>query len=579
MPPRRAPVPPTIGPTCDDRRLLGRRPDGRQRWHTVKWVVLALVVIAAVSALTTYLTAPRPGGRMDPGSTSADGALALVSLLRDQGVDVVEAGSVADVERAARPDTLLVVAETYYLVNDDGLRRLAAVPGDRLLVEPVSRTREALAPAIRLAHTFTLGGAPNCAMPEANRAGAVDFSTSDTYEADGRRADHPVLRRRGGALHGRRPHRDRRRKRGLHDELRTAQGGQRRARDEPGRRQAPGHLVRAPERRGRIRCQLRRSPISSPIRSSGSRCSCASPYFSSRCGGPAASARWSPRICRSWSARPKPWKAAAGCTDRVGPATAPPRHCAPPPCNACCRASASDPMRSPTAVTLAIAQRIGGRPERTGAHTVRSAPRHRRGTGRPRPPTGRHRKAGRTVVNQPNPTTTAAADDEEGARNALLRLADRDLQGRRRPGRSGQRPGDRAAVPGPRAARRRARGRQDLAGPHPCRGAATGVQARAVHSRPDARRRHGLAGLRRPHRRVRVPLRARCSPICFSPTRSTEPRRRPRPRCWRRWRNARSASTARPGRCPTRSSSPPPRTRSSTRAPTSCRRRSSTASC
>jgi MoxR-like ATPase len=33
----------------------------------------------------------------------------------------------------------------------------------------------------------------------------------------------------------------------------------------------------------------------------------------------------------------------------------------------------------------------------------------------------------------------------------------------------------------------------------------------------------------------------------------------------RRWRNARSASTARPGRCPTRSSSPPPRTRSSTR--------------
>ncbi len=159
-------------------------PTVRQRWHTVKWVVLALVVIAAVSALTTYLTAPRPGGRMDPGSTSADGALALVSLLRDQGVDVVEAGSVADVERAARPDTLLVVAETYYLVNDDGLRRLAAVPGDRLLVEPVSRTREALAPAIRLAHTFTLGGAPNCAMPEANRAGAVDFSTSDTYEAN-----------------------------------------------------------------------------------------------------------------------------------------------------------------------------------------------------------------------------------------------------------------------------------------------------------------------------------------------------------------------------------------------------------
>ena len=34
---------------------------------------------------------------------------------------------------------------------------------------------------------------------------------------------------------------------------------------------------------------------------------------------------------------------------------------------------------------------------------------------------------------------------------------------------------------------------------------AAGVQARAVHPGPDARRRHRLAGLRRPHRRVRVP--------------------------------------------------------------------------
>jgi uncharacterized protein DUF4350 len=89
------------------------------------------------------------------------------------------------------------VAETYYLVNAEGLRRLAAVPGDRLLVEPVSRTREALAPGIRLGHTFTLGGDPNCGMPEANRAGAADFSSSDTYEAtDGR----PLTRCYDGAV-------------------------------------------------------------------------------------------------------------------------------------------------------------------------------------------------------------------------------------------------------------------------------------------------------------------------------------------------------------------------------------------
>jgi hypothetical protein len=156
-----------------------------QRWRAIKWVVLALVVIAAVSWLSTTLTQPRPGGRMDPEATSPDGAHALVTLLRDRGVEVIEAGSIADVERSARPDSLLVVAETYYLVDDDGLQRLAAVPGDRLVTEPVARTREALISRIKIAATSTFGGAPKCDMAEANRAGNVRFGVSDTYEAVG----------------------------------------------------------------------------------------------------------------------------------------------------------------------------------------------------------------------------------------------------------------------------------------------------------------------------------------------------------------------------------------------------------
>ena len=54
-------------------------------------------------------------------------------------------------------------------------------------------------------------------------------------------------------------------------------------------------------------------------------------------------------------------------------------------------------------------------------------------------------------------------------------------------------------------------------------------QAGPVHSRPDARRHHRLAGLRRPNRRSSPSGGARSSPTCSSPTRSTEPRRRPRP--------------------------------------------------
>ncbi len=159
------------------------RPAARQRWRTGRSVVLALIAITLVAAATTYLTAPRPGGRMDPASTSPEGAHALVALLHEHGVEVTVADGVADVERAARPDTLVVVAQTFYLADDDQLRRLNEVPGDLLLVDPVPRIREALAPKIRLAGVSSYGGRLDCELPEAIRAGEVQLGISDTYEA------------------------------------------------------------------------------------------------------------------------------------------------------------------------------------------------------------------------------------------------------------------------------------------------------------------------------------------------------------------------------------------------------------
>jgi len=168
-----------------------------QRWRTIRWVLLALGVITAVSVLTTYLTESHPGGPMDPESTSPDGVRALVSLLREEGVEVIDASSLEEVRRAARPDTLLVVAETYFLVDDDGLRTLAGLPGDRLLVRPVSPTREALAPEISVADETSFGGEPDCDMREAERAGDVELGTSATYGAAG---DVDLTRCYGGAL-------------------------------------------------------------------------------------------------------------------------------------------------------------------------------------------------------------------------------------------------------------------------------------------------------------------------------------------------------------------------------------------
>ncbi len=160
---------------------------GARRWRSWRWVVLTLVVLAVIAGIGAYLTAPRPGARMDPESTDPDGAHALVALLRGGGVEVVVADSISDVERAARPDTLILVAQSQYLTSPL-LDRLAKAPGDLLLVEPTARTREALLPGVRKSTpSDSFDSDPNCALREANRAGSVRFGPSETYQAtDGR---------------------------------------------------------------------------------------------------------------------------------------------------------------------------------------------------------------------------------------------------------------------------------------------------------------------------------------------------------------------------------------------------------
>ena len=172
-------------------------PTVRQRWRAGRWVLAGLALITAVATLTTSLTAAKPGGRMDAGATSPEGAHALVTLLRDHGVDVVVADDIDAVERAARPDTLVITVQTFHLVDDDVLRRLAAVPGDRLVVEPISRTRDVLASEVRRDAEGSDGGPPDCDLREATRAGDVQLGASNSFEAAG---DVPVTRCYEGAV-------------------------------------------------------------------------------------------------------------------------------------------------------------------------------------------------------------------------------------------------------------------------------------------------------------------------------------------------------------------------------------------
>jgi len=167
-----------------------------QGWRTGRWVALALVAITLFAAVSAWLTAPRVGGRMDPEATTPLGGHALVALLRDRGVEVLIADSVAEVQRSARSDSLILVAETAN-TRGQALTDLAAVPGDRLIMEPTVKSREALAPGIRLASGGRPDNRPVCALREAERAGTVTFDNADTYE---HAADTALTRCYGGAL-------------------------------------------------------------------------------------------------------------------------------------------------------------------------------------------------------------------------------------------------------------------------------------------------------------------------------------------------------------------------------------------
>lgn len=163
-----------------------RRGAAPRRWRSWRWVVVTLLVLAVVAGVDAYLSAPRPGARMDPAATGPAGAHALVELLRNAGVDVVVANNITDVEHAARPDALILVAQSQYL-TDTVADRLAKIRADLLLVEPTARAREALLPGVDVSGASGFDTEPNCTLREAVRSGSVRFGPTNTYKAkDGR---------------------------------------------------------------------------------------------------------------------------------------------------------------------------------------------------------------------------------------------------------------------------------------------------------------------------------------------------------------------------------------------------------
>ncbi|MFC4058067.1 DUF4350 domain-containing protein [Planomonospora corallina] len=147
----------------------------RDLWARWRGPLAVLAVLAVLATVTALVSRPTPGGRLDPEATTPPGAHALVRLLREAGVDVRPAYTVAEArELAAGPDSLLLVAQSHFLADGALLRDLAALPGDRLLVEPVTQVLQTLAPGVGAgALTDVEPREPGCDLAAATRAGGA----------------------------------------------------------------------------------------------------------------------------------------------------------------------------------------------------------------------------------------------------------------------------------------------------------------------------------------------------------------------------------------------------------------------
>ncbi|OHU78656.1 DUF4350 domain-containing protein [Mycobacteroides chelonae] len=151
----------------------------RDRWRTWAWILTALAAIVVTGLLVTK--SPRPEGYLDPEAVTQRGGHALAQLLRDRGVTVTRATTIAEVRAAMRPDSQLMVLDNGNL-TDEILDSLIEIPGDRLLLAPYSATRERLASQARItSYQSDEIVEPNCDLREAQRAGTIQTYIGPTY--------------------------------------------------------------------------------------------------------------------------------------------------------------------------------------------------------------------------------------------------------------------------------------------------------------------------------------------------------------------------------------------------------------
>ncbi|MDX3385793.1 DUF4350 domain-containing protein [Streptomyces niveiscabiei] len=154
-------------------------PTARHLWTRARGVALAVALLLVAGITVAALQSDTHHGELDPRSADPYGSRAIAELLADRGVTTRVVTTLADARAAAGPDSTLLVTVPDLLTErqQSDLRATTAGSGGRtVLVAPGSWSVQTLAPGVvadpATSRDTTLD--PDCALPEARRAGAAD---------------------------------------------------------------------------------------------------------------------------------------------------------------------------------------------------------------------------------------------------------------------------------------------------------------------------------------------------------------------------------------------------------------------
>jgi hypothetical protein len=147
------------------------------------WVAAAIVLVLIALAGLALTGGGEAADRLSPTSPAPSGAKAVVEVLREEGVSVTVASSLAEVADAASDPahTTIVLHDPESLLDADQLTEVGGLAAHILLIDPAFAQLSALVPGVAAAgvtawnpdDTDDAGLATDCSLPAAVAAGTV----------------------------------------------------------------------------------------------------------------------------------------------------------------------------------------------------------------------------------------------------------------------------------------------------------------------------------------------------------------------------------------------------------------------